>query len=150
MSLFESEHPPIMGFRGEYSWLSNFHTCVCVWNGIPFMSSEHVFMYQKSNDPNYRLKIIMSSTPGQAKRIGKTAELRPDWDTYRLIAMSNALKSKFANKDLSQKLINTGDAHLEETNVWHDTYWGVCNGRGQNMLGRLLMNLRTKLQKERL
>jgi ribA/ribD-fused uncharacterized protein len=147
MNLFESEFPPIMGFRGKYSWLSNFHPCICVWNSIPFTSSEHVFMYQKSNDYDYRLKILMSSTGAQAKKIGKTAVLRPDWDTYKLIAMTNALKAKFADKDLAQKLIDTGDAHLEETNVWHDTYWGVCEGEGQNMLGRILMNLRTNLQK---
>ncbi len=35
--------------------------------------------------------------------------------------------------------------HDEETNTWHDTYWGVCNGVGKNMLGIQLMRVRAEL-----
>ena len=43
-----------------------------------------------------------------------------------------------------------GDKHkaYEETNHWNDTYWGVCNGVGQNMLGRMLMFIRDNLLEE--
>jgi predicted NAD-dependent protein-ADP-ribosyltransferase YbiA (DUF1768 family) len=38
------------------------------------------------------------------------------------------------NKSLGDKLLETGDKYLEETNHWHDTCWGVCNGVGTNWL----------------
>ena len=44
--------------------------------------------------------------------------------------------------ELKIKLIQTGDAYLEETNSWNDTYWGVCDGKGENILGHMLMKLR--------
>ena len=51
----------------------------------------------------------------------------------------------FQNEDLGQKLMNTGDAVLIEGNYWGDRYWGVCNGEGQNKLGKILMKIREEL-----
>jgi predicted NAD-dependent protein-ADP-ribosyltransferase YbiA (DUF1768 family) len=34
---------------------------------------------------------------------------------------------------------------LIEGNWWGDTYWGVCNGVGENHLGKLLMKIRDYL-----
>jgi len=34
---------------------------------------------------------------------------------------------------------------LEETNTWGDKYWGVCNGEGENQLGKLLMKIRENI-----
>jgi len=34
---------------------------------------------------------------------------------------------------------------IEEKNSWGDTFWGTCEGVGQNHLGRLLMKTREKL-----
>lgn len=49
--------------------------------------------------------------------------------------MYDVVLSKFThNPELKALLIKTGDAYLEETNTWHDTYWGVCNGKGLNNL----------------
>ena len=49
------------------------------------------------------------------------------------------------NTDIAQKLMNTGDAILIEGNYWGDTYWGKCNGVGQNNLGKILMKFREEL-----
>ena len=83
---------------------------------------------------------------GQAKRLGKRVELRPDWEDVKIDIMRQVLKSKFTqNPELKAKLIATGDAELIEGNNWNDRFWGVCNGKGQNHLGRLLMELRAEL-----
>lgn len=44
------------------------------------------------------------------------------------------------------RLLETGDAMLIEGNTWGDTFWGVCNGQGLNVLGNLLMEIRQELR----
>jgi len=63
--------------------------------------------------------------------------------------MLELLRLKFAFYDLGMLLLATEDAVLEEGNWWGDTYWGVCpsgSGNGENMLGRLLMQVREELK----
>ena len=56
--------------------------------------------------------------------------------------------SRFSlNSELREKLIATGDKELIEGNHWNDRFWGVCRGKGQNHLGKLLMELREILKK---
>jgi predicted NAD-dependent protein-ADP-ribosyltransferase YbiA (DUF1768 family) len=43
-------------------------------------------------------------------------------------------------------LLETGDAELIEGNDWGDTFWGVCGGKGNNFLGKLLMEVRKELR----
>lgn len=147
MNLFDDERTskPILGFFGEYRFLSNYHLCTCVVDDIPFKSSEHAYMYQKSFDPIYQQMIINAPTPKDAKKIGSNVILRPDWNYFRKVAMLIALQAKFRNKEEKQMLLNTVDAYLEETNTWGDTYWGVCSGIGENNLGKLLMSVRKTL-----
>ena len=57
--------------------------------------------------------------------------------------MRTALQLKFSDPTLRAQLIATGDAELIEGNTWNDTFWGVCRGTGKNMLGTLLMELRS-------
>lgn len=57
--------------------------------------------------------------------------------------MSQLIFQKFlTDLQLRQKLLDTKDAYLEETNNWNDTFWGVCNGEGENNLGKILMATR--------
>jgi predicted NAD-dependent protein-ADP-ribosyltransferase YbiA (DUF1768 family) len=46
-------------------------------------------------------------------------------------------------------LIDTGDQELIEGNWWGDVIWGVCNGKGENHLGKILMEVRKELKGER-
>ena len=136
----------ILGFFKEYRFLSNFHCAPLTVEGITYQNAEAAYMAQKSEDP--AVKALFTSLQGKdAKQLGRRIALRPDWDTYRHVAMYNVLCAKFTqNVDLAQKLLSTGQKYLEETNSWGDTYWGVCNGKGQNWLGRTLMRIRSELQ----
>ena len=61
--------------------------------------------------------------------------------------MRQILAKKFTpTNELGQRLIATGDAELIEGNTWGDTIWGVCDGKGDNMLGKILMERRAHLQ----
>lgn len=63
--------------------------------------------------------------------------------------MYDALRYKFTlHKDLCEKLLETGDAILIEHTV-KDRYWADGgDGKGKNMLGKLLMKVREELRKE--
>jgi len=52
------------------------------------------------------------------------------------------LTQKFFDADLRAKLLATGNEELIEGNTWGDTFWGVCDGKGLNKLGQLLMVVR--------
>ena len=56
--------------------------------------------------------------------------------------MKDLLFLKFSEEPLKNKLLETGDSELIEGNVWGDTFWGICNGQGSNMLGVLLTYVR--------
>jgi len=136
----------IRGFRGRYRWLSNFWPASVTLDGIVFGSVEHAYQSAKTLEVDQRRIIGGLATPGQAKRYGRKLKVRDDWDETKLAVMEDLLRQKYAHADLRQKLLDTGDAYLEEKNAWQDFFWGVCDGKGENHLGRLLMKIRDELR----
>lgn len=136
----------IKGFFGDYRWLSNFHICPVQHEGIMYENSEQAYQAAKCwrLEDRYKFKEF---TPAQAKRFGQTVKMREDWDTVKYDVMYEICKNKFTrNVDLKEKLLTTGNKYLEETNWWNDRVWGVCNGVGENWLGKILMNIRKELK----
>lgn len=132
----------IYGFFGPYRWLSNYENCYVEVDNIVYSSSEAAYMAQKTLDVDIKKQFSRMSA-SDAKKFGQTIQLRPDWEAYKVLAMTKCLFSKFyQNDDLRLKLIDTGKLYLEETNDWNDKFWGVCNGEGTNMLGHILMYVR--------
>ena len=57
--------------------------------------------------------------------------------------MEDVIKAKFIQyPDLAEKLLATGEEEIVEGNYWHDYYWGVCGGKGQNHPAKIIMNVR--------
>lgn len=141
---------PISGFQGEYRFLSNFWMCTVNIGGLKFPSAEHAYQASKSSFPEIWFKMLKLSSPFQAKRLGKNIPIRPNFDEMKLSFMEEIVTAKFhQNRALGNLLLDTDDREIIETNTWNDTYWGVCNGWGQNHLGKILMNVRNDLQIER-
>lgn len=87
--------------------------------------------------------------PSEAKKYGRRCKLRLDWEDEKIKVMEDIVFNKFQSNDvLKEKLLDTGDALLIEGNDWNDKFWGVCNGEGENHLGKILMNVRTMLRIE--
>lgn len=133
-------------FDGEYSFLSNFELSPFTVNGVVFPTMEHYFQAMKATNQEDLLEIAKASTPGKAKRLGRKVKIRPDWEYVKKDIMLEGLRKKFAIPKLRQKLLDTGDAYLEEGNTWGDHCWGVCNGIGENNLGKLLMRVREEIR----
>lgn len=133
---------------GEFS---NFAPYPILLNGKKWPTSEHFFQAQKFEDPAYREKIRETKSPMIAARLGRSrkVKLRRDWESVKVDVMRKAVDAKFRqHEDLRKLLLSTGDAKLVE-HTTNDSYWGDGgDGSGKNMLGRILMDLRTTLQEE--
>lgn len=131
-------------FVEEYRWLSNFWGCEVYYEGVIYPTSEHAYQAAKTIDPLERYDLLTACvTPGQAKRYKKHLTIREDWQDMKLKVMKDILRSKFEmNPKLCTRLLETGHAELIEGNTWNDVFWGVCNGEGENHLGKILMELR--------
>lgn len=129
-------------FIDDFFFLSNFYLCDITFDGIDYKNSEAAFQAQKCEDTKTKLE-FSQLTPGAAKKLGKKVKLREDWEDVKVDIMRKVVKAKFdQNPEIREKLIATGDRCLIECNVWHDMFWGVSSGKGRNMLGRILMDLR--------
>jgi len=138
-------------FKDEFHFLSNFDTTPFVYKNELVKSAEHAFQAEKATNDEARRMILDAVHPGQAKKLGRTVVLPYNWDEYKVSHMRDVLKSKFSVEVLRDKLLATGNEELEEGNYWHDNFWGICrcakcSGIGENMLGRLLIELRNDLQ----
>lgn len=136
-------------FRGQYSWLSNIFEApmtahVEEYGDVVFPTAEHLYQAAKAKHLHELVAIAHCPSPGNAKRLGGKIALRDDWESIKVDVMRNVISLKFKHPDLRRALVKTGDAELIEGNTWNDTFWGVCNGRGKNMLGKILMEERQK------
>jgi len=130
----------IDSFSGEYEFLSNFYETLVCYDGWMYPTSEHAYQAAKTLNVNERQKIRNASTPGKAKKIGRSVTLREDWEDVKIKIMFNIVLDKFIRHSiLRQRLLDTGDIYLVEGNSWGDKFWGVCDGEGQNELGKILM-----------
>lgn len=139
MSLFGE---PITSFSGEYRFLSNFWpvNITGILAGRSFPSVEHAYVASKSTDSIIHDRLSCSNmTAAQAKSLGRTLDIRPDWDDVKFTVMCVLVRKKFEYPELAKLLLATGDRPLIEGNTWGDVYWGQCPiGKGQNNLGKIL------------
>lgn len=136
----------ISSFTGEYEFLSNFYRVDIPFEGRVYPSSEHAYQAAKLPEAYKDAFAASSMAPGRAKRLVKTLPRIPEAkdERWRIAVMTNILAVKFQG-DLAAALIATGDAEIVEGNYWGDVFWGVCDGRGRNELGKILMSLRKQL-----
>ncbi|CAD72180.1 conserved hypothetical protein [Rhodopirellula baltica SH 1] len=112
-------------------------------------TSEHYFQAMKFQEGSDQEEIRKANSPMQAARMGRDRKrkLRRDWESVKVNIMREAILAKFTqHEDLRELLLATGDAKIIE-HTTNDDYWGDGgDGRGKNMLGRILMDTRTKLR----
>jgi len=132
-------------FKGKNYFLSNFFNAPVMYEDLLYQNNEAAFQSAKVKDLDRR-KQFCNLDPSTAKKKGRNVLLRNDWEDVKDEVMYQCVKDKFTrNQDLKQKLIDTGNEELIEGNTWNDTYWGVCRGRGKNMLGKILMRVRDEI-----
>lgn len=137
-----------MRFTNCYDFLSNFYPIHIVYEGLDFTTSEQAYQWAKVRNPI----ILEAKTPGEAKKYGKEFKMVEGWDQKKISVMREILEQKFVKGSfLALKLILVTE-EIVEHNYWHDNFWGVCNcktcdNKGENMLGKLLTDIRKTLLK---
>lgn len=150
-SVGETNIPTVIRFysvTGEYGEFSNFAHFPIVVGRQVWKTSEHYFQAQKFKDPKDVKEIRTAKTPMLAARMGRDRKrkLRRDWESSKVSIMRVAVGAKFRqHEDLALMLLATGTAKLVE-HTENDSYWGDGgDGSGKNMLGQILMALRSEL-----
>ena len=122
-------------------------------DNLEWPSVEHYFQANKfiEKDANYAERVRTAKTAKHARKLGRKnkAGLRKDWSTVKRIVMTRAVYTKCkTHNDIAQNLLETGDARLVE-NSQYDYVWGCGRDRrGENLYGKVLMDVRAKLQEE--
>ena len=136
-------------FRNDNYFLSNFYECPVTYDGLTYRNNESAFQAQKCINPKGREQFTTLNS-SEAKKLGRRVLLRKDWEDIKVQVMKEIVTAKFEqNVDLQQKLLDTGDAYLEEGNTWGDRVWGTVNGAGANNLGKILMEVRENIRLEK-
>lgn len=152
-------------YEQEFYALSNFSSFRVLYRGYDeaaaatdYQTAEHAYQAQKFLPYRYPGRdrpgfyeiyrsVRDARSAHDAARIAHIYDvyLAPDWNERRLQVMRSILKAKHQEHEyVRRKLAETGDRELIE-NSWRDDFWGIGpNGDGQNMLGKLWMELRAE------
>jgi ribA/ribD-fused uncharacterized protein len=132
---------------------------------VEYKSAEHAYQAFKAKtfgDEDSFKKIVKAKSGQSAKSFGKkvTGFDAAVWDAKKDDIMKTVLRAKFSqNPAIRKLLLDTGVRILAEANP-RDTYWGIgtsagttvaknpAKWKGQNKLGKFLMELRDELRAE--
>ena len=118
---------------------------------IEWPSLEHYFQAMRFNDEEYRRSIASTGTPEAIKKLKKSwfKSKRKDWKQVRTTVMTRGLYMQCQMyPEMAQALLQTEDKRLVENSLY-DYFWGCGRDRrGENQYGKVLMNIRAKLQQD--
>lgn len=138
-----------------YGVFSNLFKRDFVFEGVVYPTAEHAYQAGKARREAVRDWILSAPSPALVAMAAHglyTWDINPEWSKIKFSRMKSVLKEKYLqNPDLAETLISTGNARLVEStktdNLVNRT-WGEVNGKGKNMLGILLMEVRSELKTE--
>lgn len=143
-------------YEQDFYVLSNFSSFRVTWRGIDFDTSEHAYQWSKFDQVGGLAEVVFirddirrARSAHDAFKIAETHKIyrRSNWESERVGIMREILKAKASQHEyVLRKLMATGDRELIE-NSWRDDFWGWGEDRdGENMLGKLWMEIRDELR----
>ncbi len=150
--------PEIYFYRSNekpYGAFSNLYRCTVVYEEQEFPTSEHAYQAGKARKESVRNWILSAPSPALVAMAAHglyTWDIAPDWSKVKFDRMRGVLHAKFSqHPELRELLLSTGNARLVEcasVDSPVNRLWGEVNGKGKNMLGNLLMEVRERFRKE--
>jgi ribA/ribD-fused uncharacterized protein len=139
-----------------YGAFSNLYKRPVEFEGTSYPTSEHAYQAGKALKPAVRQWILSAPTPALAAMAAHGLyvwDVVPNWAQIKFARMRAVLRAKFdQHADLRELLLSTGEARLVEAGTVNNAVnrlWGEVDGKGENMLGVMLMELRTAYAKQR-
>lgn len=136
-----------------YGVFSNLYRRSVIFDGFEYPTAEHAYQAGKARKDTVRQWILSAPTPSLLAMAAHglySWDVVPNWSKIKFNRMREVLRAKFTqHDDLRELLLSTGDARLVEsarTDNAVNRVWGEVNGKGQNMLGVLLMEVRAELR----
>lgn len=136
-----------------YGAFSNLFRRPIEFEGRVYPTAEHAYQAGKARKDNVREWILNAPTPSLVAMAAHglyTWDIVPEWSRNKFDRMRLVLRAKFTqHEDLKNLLLSTGSARLVEagrTDNPVNRIWGEVNGKGQNMLGVLLMEVRDEIK----
>jgi ribA/ribD-fused uncharacterized protein len=138
-----------------YGTFSNLYKRPIEFEGRLYPTAEHAYQAGKARKEAVREWILSAPTPSLLAMAAHglyTWDVVPEWSQNKFDRMRRVLRAKFTqHEDLRELLLSTEDLRLVETGRVDNEVnriWGEIRGKGLNMLGVLLMELRTDLRKD--
>jgi ribA/ribD-fused uncharacterized protein len=135
-----------------YGALSNLYRREVEFEGRVYPTSEHAYQAGKASKPAVRDWILSAPSPSLAAMAAHglyTWDIVPNWAQIKFDRMRAVLRAKFdQHADLRELLLSTGQARLVEAGTVNNAVnrlWGEVDGKGENMLGVMLMEVRAEL-----
>lgn len=136
-----------------YGAFSNLYRREIIFEGERFATSEHAYQAGKARKPAVRQWLMDAPSPALLAMAAHGLyywDVAPGWSTTKFDRMREVLRAKFTqHDDLSDLLLSTGSARLIEAATVDNPVnrlWGEVDGKGRNMLGLMLMELRAELE----
>lgn len=139
-----------------YGCFSNLYRRPVEFEGIVYETSEHAYQAGKARKPEVRDWVLSAPSPALVAMAAHGLywwDIRSDWSKIKFDRMRQVLRAKFTqHEDLREILLATGEKRLVESATVDNAVnrlWGEVKGQGKNMLGQMLMELRTQLRQEK-
>lgn len=133
----------------DFGEFSNFALYPIKIKGKKWPTSEHYFQAMKFKSKSDQNEIQRAKSPMEAAKKGRDRKraLRKDWGAIKDEIMREAVMAKFTQHEgLKRILLATENARIVEHTA-SDSYWGDGgNGKGRNMLGKILVETREILK----
>jgi N-glycosidase YbiA len=136
-------------YEHDFYPLSNFSAFAIKFGNMLHPTSEAAYHWQKfTNAPGVQRLLFDTLSAHDAFKVAEMhkGKRRKDWDAVKVPIMKDILRAKAAQHEyVRRKLLATGDRELVEDS-WRDDFWGWGpNHDGQNMLGKLWMEVRAEI-----
>ena len=136
-----------------YGAFSNLSRWTVTFEGVEYPTAEHAYQAGKARKESVRDWILSAPSPSLVAMAAHGLyywDIVPGWSKNKFHRMKNILMAKYTqHPELRELLESTGDKRLVESATVDNEVnrtWGKVNGKGKNMLGVLLMEVREELR----
>jgi ribA/ribD-fused uncharacterized protein len=136
-----------------FGCFSNLYRRSIEFEDCNYPTAEHAYQAGKPRKKEVRDWLMAAPSPALLAMAAHGLyywDIAPGWSTSKFARMKTVLQAKFSqHEDLRQTLLSTGDARLIESATVDNAVnrlWGEVNGVGRNMLGTLLMEVRSEIR----